>query len=67
MGDATWLPLPYVSASAAEELFRHKILRLLRREGLLDEERTRLLLSWHQSGFSVHDSVSVPAGDGRAL
>ena len=66
-GDGTWLPMPYVSATATEELFRHKILRLLQREGLLDEDRTRLLLSWHHSGFSVHNSVTVPAGDGRAL
>jgi hypothetical protein len=29
--------------------------------------RTRLLLSWHHSGFSVHNFVTVPAGDGRAL
>jgi len=35
--------------------------------GLLDEDRTRLLLSWHHTGFSVHNSVTVPAGDGRAL
>ena len=40
---------------------------LLQRAGLLDEDRTRLLLSWHHSGFSVHNSVTVPAGDGRAL
>lgn len=62
-----WVPVPYVSPSAAETLFRHKVIRLLQREGLLDEDRTRLLLSWHHSGFSVHNSVTVPAGDGRAL
>ena len=65
--DGAWMPIPYVSASAAEALFRHKVLRLLQREGLLDEDRTRLLLSWRHSGFSVHNSVTVPAGDGRAL
>jgi hypothetical protein len=31
---------------------------------LLDEDRIRLLLSWHHSGFSVHDFVTVPPGDG---
>ncbi len=65
--DGAWMPIPYVSASAAEALFRHKVLRLLQREGLLDEDRTRLLLSWRHSGFSVHNSVTVPAGDRRAL
>ena len=61
------MPVPHVSPSAAETLFRHKVIRLLQREGLLDEDRTRLLLSWHHTGFSVHNSVTVPAGDGRAL
>ena len=62
-----WVPVPYVGVSAAEKLFRHKVIRLLQREGLLDEDRTRLLLSWTHSGFSVHNTVTVPAGDGRAL
>ena len=62
-----WVPIPYVSASAAEQLFRHKVIRLLQKEGLLDEDRTRVLLSWKHSGFSVHNGVTVMAGDGRAL
>ena len=57
----------YRARRPAETLFRHKVIRLLQREGLLDEDRTRLLLSWHHTGFSVHNSVTVPAGDGRAL
>jgi hypothetical protein len=62
-----WVPMPYVDPACAEQLFRHKVIRLLRRAGLLDEDRTRLLLSWPHSGFSVHNSVTVPAGDSRAL
>jgi hypothetical protein len=62
-----WVPVPYVSSSAAEQLFRHKVIRLLQHAGLLDEDRTRLLLSWHHSGFTVHNFVTVPAGDGRAF
>jgi hypothetical protein len=62
-----WAPVPYVDPSSAEQLFRHKVIRLLQRAGLLDEDRTRLLLSWPHSGFSVHNFVTVPAGDGRAL
>jgi len=66
-GSGEWVPVPYVSSSAAEQLFRHKVISLLQRAGLLDEDRTRLLLSWHHSGFSVHNLVTAPAGDGRAL
>jgi hypothetical protein len=66
-GSGEWAPVPYVDPSSAEQLFRHKVIRLLQRAGLLDEDRTGLLLSWHHSGFSVHNFVTVPAGDGCAL
>jgi len=62
-----WIPVPYVDEGAAEKLFRHKVLALLRRRGLLSEERIALLLSWRRSGFSVHNRVYVPAGDGQGL
>jgi hypothetical protein len=53
--------------ACAEQLLRHKVIRLLQRAGLLDEDRTKLLLSWPHSGFSVHNSVTRPAGDYHAL
>ena len=37
--------MPYLDEGSAEKLFRHKILTLLRRRGLLSEERIELLLS----------------------
>ena len=52
---------------AAERLFRHKVLRLLRRKELLSQERLELLLSWKHSGFSVHNDVRLAPGDTRAL
>ncbi len=47
-GSGEWVPVPYVDERAAEELFRHKVLGLLRRRGLLSQERIELLLSWRQ-------------------
>ncbi len=60
-----WVPLPYVNEAAAERLFRHKVLGLLRRSGLLGQERIDLLHSWRRSGFSVHNRVLVHPRDGR--
>jgi hypothetical protein len=60
-----WVPAPYVDEGSAEELFRHKVLSLLRRRGLLSLERIELLLSWRRSGFSVHNRVFAHPGDGR--
>ena len=48
-----WVPVPYVDTSADEKLFRHKVIRILQRAGLLDEDRTRLPLSWNHSGFTT--------------
>jgi hypothetical protein len=56
-----------VDPKTAEELLRHKVLRLLRRKELLSQERLELLLSWRHSGFSVHNQVRLAAGDSKAL
>jgi hypothetical protein len=64
-GSGEWVPVPYVAEGAAEELFRHKVLGMLRRRGLLSPERIELLLSWQRSGFSVHNRVCAHPGDGR--
>jgi hypothetical protein len=48
-----WIPLPYVDEAAAEKLFRHKVLALLRRSGLLSQE-------W----ISPEKEVPIPSGRG---
>jgi hypothetical protein len=65
--DGTWVPVPYVDARAAELLFRHKVIPFLREEGLLSEERIELLLSWQNTGFSVHNGVTVGAEDAAGI
>jgi len=65
--DGTWVPVPYVDAKAAELLFRHKVIPFLREEGLLSEERIELHLSWQNTGFSVHNGVTVGAEDAAGI
>jgi len=57
--DGEWIPLPFVDERSAELLFRHKVMRLLQGEGLLNEERTELMLSRRHTRFSVHNRVRV--------
>jgi Putative transposase len=64
-GSREWIPVSYVDERAAEELFRHKVLRLLRGRGLPGEERVELLFSWRRSGFSVHNRVFAHPGNRR--
>jgi hypothetical protein len=65
--DGRWVPVPFVDPEAAEKIFRHKVMSFLMEEGLLSEERARILLSWRRSGFSVHTAVTVAVGDRTGL
>ena len=66
--DGSWVPVPFVGERCAELLFRKKVLELLKDEGLLSEERERLLLSWrHRTGFSADASVKVEPEDSAAV
>jgi hypothetical protein len=63
--DGTFYVLPKVSLSGMEQLFRHRVLKMMLRQGLITSERVRLLLSWKHSGFNVDGSVRVRAGDAK--
>jgi hypothetical protein len=65
--DGEWIPVAFVDERSAELLFRHKVIRLRQRVGLLSEERTELLLSWRHTGFSVHNRVRVEPEDQPAV
>ena len=54
-----WLPIPYIDTVAAEKLFAHKILHLLKSKGLLTDDCIELLRSFRHSGFSVDASPTV--------
>ncbi len=60
--DGDWVPVPYVDMRAAELLFRHKIFAMLKKEGLLSDERIKLMLSWRHSVFR---SMPSPGGSRR--
>ncbi len=62
-----WSPVPYVDTQAAERLFRFKVFTFLKHEELLSQERIDLLLSWHNSGFSVNNSVTATPDDPEAF
>ena len=43
-----------VNADSLEPLFRHKILSMLKKRGLITDRVIELILSWHHSGFNVY-------------
>jgi len=60
--NGTFYVLPKVSLSGLEQLFRHRVLKMMLRAGLITPQRVKLLLSWKHSGFNVDGSVRVRAG-----
>ncbi len=46
-----------------EQLFRHRVLKMLQREGRIDEALIRKLLGWRHSGFSVSNAVRIDRQD----
>ncbi|GAF94861.1 unnamed protein product, partial [marine sediment metagenome] len=62
-----WIPVPYIDAHQAELLFRIKVFKILKKHGLLSDERIELLLSWRHTGFSVDNSVTVYPSDEQGL
>jgi hypothetical protein len=65
--EGDWHPIAYVDAHKAELVFRHKVLKLLRDRELISQERIDLLLSWQNSGFSVHNHTTVYPADTEGL
>jgi len=58
---------PYYDSFALEQLFRHKVLKMLLDKGGITQWHIDLLMSWHHSGFNVHVCEPIAADDKQAL
>ncbi len=59
-----WLyVVPSIDLKKLEQLFRHKVLTLLRREGKIDDALIKKVLGWRHSGFSIHHEVRIDRQD----
>jgi hypothetical protein len=58
---------PYYDANALEQLFHHKLLKMLLEEGAISQWHIYLLMSWQHSGFNVHVCEPIAADDRNAL
>ena len=61
--DGTFHAMEILSPSIIMEIFQHKVFRMLLKEGLITEERVRLILSWRHTGFHIHNEGKVVAND----
>jgi hypothetical protein len=59
-----WLyVVPDIDLKKLEQLFRHKVLTMLRRDGKIDDPLIRKLVGWRHSGFSIHHEVRIDRQD----
>jgi Putative transposase len=63
MANGWFYVLPEIDINKLESLFRHKVLKLLLSEKWISEELVEKLLSWKNSGFSVHNQVKIKSRD----
>ena len=58
---------PHFDPKALEEIFRHKVFRLLISKGKITEDMVTLLKSWRHSGFHVFCGNRIQPGDKDAM
>ena len=61
--DGTFVPAPEVPAEALEKLFQHEVLKILLREGAIQQDLVENLLSWTHSGFHAHVGHEIDGAD----
>ncbi len=60
--------MPKVDLRPLREIFRALVLKMLEKEGLIDDTFISMILNWrHTSGFSVHNQVRIKADDDKGI
>ncbi len=60
--------MPKVDLRPLRELFRAYVLKMLKKEGLIDDAFKTMIMKWrHTSGFSVHNEVRIKPDDDKGI
>ena len=64
MSNGSFHVMPDVGLRPLQEMFRAAVLKMLKREGKIDDAFIRMLLKWrHVSGFNIHNGVRIDRQD----
>jgi len=56
--------MPRIDITPLAEMFRANVLKMLKKEGKIDDDFIRKIMSWrHTSGFSVHNGTRLARDD----
>ena len=60
--------MPKVDLHPLRELFRAHVLKMLKKEGIIDDAFVKMLMGWrHVSGFNVHNEVRIKPSDEKGI
>jgi len=60
--------MPKADLKPLREIFRALVLKMLKKEGLIDDTFIKMLMSWrHVSGFNVHNEVRIKKDDEKGI
>ena len=65
--DGTFICLPPMDTNRLLSVWQRKVFELLLKEGKIDQQLVDQMRAWQHSGFSVDNSVYLPAGDTSGL
>lgn len=64
MPNGSFHVMPDVGLKPLQELFRAAVLKMLKKEGKVDDEFVRMLMQWrHVSGFNIHNGLRIDRKD----
>ena len=60
--------MPKTNLRPLREIFRTLVLKMLKKEGLIDNAFIKMIMKWrHTSGFSVHNQVRIKTNENKGL
>jgi hypothetical protein len=64
MPNGSFHVMPEIDLKPFQELFRVAVLKMLKKEGKIDDDFIRIIMRWrHVSGFNIHNGVKVDRKD----
>jgi len=66
-GEGMFRVAPRFETKHLEEIFRHKVFKMLLSKGKITQDLVSMLLSWRHSGFNVFCGPRIQPGDQQAM
>jgi hypothetical protein len=66
-GNGMFRVAPRFEAKGLEEIFRHKVFRMLLSKGKITEDLVNMLMKWRHSGFNVFRGPRIQPGEEKAM